>query len=41
MAKSVFLTEDESQLRPMVLKDIAAITGYDLSVISRATSGNT
>ena len=23
----------------MVLKDIAAITGYDLSVISRATSG--
>lgn len=37
--KAFFLTEDESQLRPMVLKDIAAITGYDLSVISRATSG--
>ncbi|MCM1520326.1 MAG: RNA polymerase factor sigma-54 [Lachnoclostridium sp.] len=34
-----FLTEDETTLRPMVLKDIGAITGYDLSVISRATSG--
>lgn len=37
--KAFFLTEDEAQLRPMVLKDIAAITGFDLSVISRATSG--
>lgn len=37
--KAFFLTEDESQLRPMVLKDIGAVTGYDLSVISRATSG--
>lgn len=34
-----FLTEDESTLRPMVLKDIGAVTGLDLSVISRATSG--
>lgn len=34
-----FLTEDEAALRPMVLKDVGAITGYDLSVISRATSG--
>ncbi len=34
-----FLTSDESDLRPMVLKDIAAMTGYDISVISRATSG--
>lgn len=34
-----FLTDDESELRPMVLKDVAAITGYDLSVISRATTG--
>ena len=33
--KAFFLTEDESQLRPMVLKDIAAITGYDLSVNTR------
>lgn len=37
--KQFFLTEDESQLRPMVLKDIATITGYDISVVSRATSG--
>ncbi|MCM1505368.1 MAG: RNA polymerase factor sigma-54 [Muribaculum sp.] len=31
--------EDESLLHPMILKDIAAITHDDLSVISRATSG--
>ncbi len=36
--RDFFLTDDESRLRPMVLKDIAALTGYDLSVISRATS---
>ena len=36
--KQFFLTEDESLLRPMVLKDIASDTGYDLSVVSRATS---
>lgn len=34
-----FRTYDTSKLKPMILKDIAAITGYDLSVISRATSG--
>ena len=34
-----FLSADESDLRPMVLKDVAALTGYDLSVISRATAG--
>lgn len=34
-----FLTDDESRIRPMILKDIAAITGHDLSVISRATAG--
>lgn len=32
-----FLTGDESAIRPMVLRDIAALTGYDISVISRAT----
>lgn len=31
--------ELESLIRPMILKDIANITGYDLSVISRATAG--
>lgn len=30
---------DRAMLRPMILKDVAAITGYDLSVISRATAG--
>lgn len=34
-----FVTEDESKLRPMILKDVAAETGFDLSVISRATTG--
>lgn len=34
-----FLTEDESRLRPMVLKDISTATGLDISVVSRATAG--
>ena len=34
-----FATGDETLIRPMVLRDIAALTGYDLSVISRATQG--
>ena len=34
-----FLTEDELDLRPMILKDISAITGDDVSVVSRATNG--
>lgn len=36
--RDFFLTEDESLIRPMILKDIEALTGYDLSVISRATA---
>lgn len=31
--------EDLSLMQPMILKDVAAITGDDLSVISRATAG--
>lgn len=31
--------DDESLIRPMILKDVAALTGLDLSVISRATTG--
>lgn len=31
-----FLTEDESEIKPMVLKDLAEATGLDISVISRA-----
>lgn len=34
-----FTTSDESRLRPMALRDIAELTGYDLSTISRATAG--
>jgi RNA polymerase sigma-54 factor len=30
-----FLTGDESKLHPMILKDVAAKTGYDISTISR------
>lgn len=34
-----FLTEDEAQIRPMVLRELAEATGLDLSVVSRATQG--
>lgn len=37
--RDFFLTDDVERIRPMVLRDIADITGQDLSVISRATSG--
>lgn len=30
---------DTSLLKPMILKDVAEVTGYDVSVISRATAG--
>ncbi|MBL7881145.1 MULTISPECIES: RNA polymerase factor sigma-54 [Chryseobacterium] len=33
--KDYFLTGDEKSLRPMILKDIADITGFDISTISR------
>ena len=33
-----FLDGDESSLRPMVLKDIAEITGFDISTISRVVN---
>lgn len=34
-----FVSDDESRLHPMILKDVSRETGYDLSVISRATAG--
>jgi RNA polymerase sigma-54 factor len=37
LQKEYFLTEDESKLKPMGLKDIGEMTGYDLSVVSRST----
>ncbi|SHK65764.1 RNA polymerase factor sigma-54 [Chryseobacterium polytrichastri] len=33
--KDYFITGDEKSLRPMILKDIADITGFDISTISR------
>ena len=33
-----FIDGDESNLRPMVLKDIAEITGFDISTISRVVN---
>lgn len=39
LQKEFFRTGDESTLRPMTLKDVAAITGHDPSTVSRSTSG--
>lgn len=36
--KEYFLTQNIYMLKPMMIKDISAITGYDLSVVSRATT---
>ena len=33
-----FLTEDESQLKPMILKDVAERTGFDISTVSRVSN---
>lgn len=38
LQKEYFLTQNIYKLKPMMIKDIASITGYDLSVISRATT---
>lgn len=34
-----FVTDDQSAIKPMIIKDIAAMTGLDISVISRAAAG--
>ncbi len=39
LQRDFFKSEDKDDIRPMVLRDVAEITGDDLSVISRATSG--
>lgn len=36
--KSYFLTGDETEMRPMILKDIAEITNLDISTISRVAN---
>lgn len=33
-----FLTEDEADLKPMILKDVAEQTGFDISTISRVSN---
>lgn len=38
LQRDYITTQDESKLHPMGLKDVAAATGYDLSLISRSTS---
>lgn len=34
-----FISEADEDIKPMVLRDIAWITGFDISVVSRATQG--
>lgn len=36
--KNYFMSGDETDLRPMHLKDIAKVTGYDISTISRVSN---
>lgn len=40
LQKDFFINgDDESLIKPMILKDVSKLTGYDLSVISRAAAG--
>jgi len=39
LQRDFFMTGEESLIKPMILKDIKELTGYGLSVISRATAG--
>lgn len=38
LQKEFFLTGDETRLRPMILRDVAERTGYDISTISRVSN---
>ena len=38
LQREFFLTGDETALRPMILKDVAERTGYDISTISRVSN---
>lgn len=38
LQREFFLTGDDSTLRPMILKDVAERSGYDISTISRASN---
>lgn len=39
LQRDFFTSDDPALIKPMILKDVAALTGYDLSVISRSTAG--
>lgn len=39
LQKRFFITGENSDIRPMVLRDVADVTGLDLSTVSRATAG--
>ena len=39
LQRPFFIEGDETMLKPMILKDVAEKTGYDISTISRVTSG--
>lgn len=39
LQRNFFVSGDKADIRPMILKDVAARTGLDLSVISRAAAG--
>ncbi len=39
LQKPFFISGEESEIKPMVLRDVAEQTGLDISVISRATAG--
>jgi RNA polymerase sigma-54 factor len=39
LQRPFFLEGDEALLRPLILKDVADVAGYDISTISRATNG--
>lgn len=38
LQRDFFLTDDPNRIKPMILKDVASVTGLDLSVISRASA---
>jgi RNA polymerase sigma-54 factor len=38
LQRAFFLSGDESDLRPMILKDVAELCGYDISTVSRVSN---
>jgi RNA polymerase sigma-54 factor len=38
LQKDFFITGEETSLRPMILKDVAQLAGYDISTISRVSN---